>query len=588
MPLPLPTPEQTDAIERPGRFVLRACPGSGKTLTVAHRVAKRVGEWTLPHAGLAALSFTNVACEEIRVMLGLLGAEKAFEEPHYIGTIDSFINRFIFLPFGHRVMNCSERPIVVGFGERPWSQTGAWAWGAKECNRGCNLTHFSWDLSGTAVDIRSTPWKCQLNHTRCSAMKKRFAKAGFATQTDAAYWAVRVLEAYPWIAKAVVRRFPEVLVDEAQDTSHSQMRTIDLLVEAGLKEVVLVGDQDQAIYEWRTAHPELFIKKASAPDWEAPSVLTVNMRSSQAICDATYPFSTLSVAARGRQDHRRPVIWTYDEESPDALIPRFVSFCRSMGVEPTAKNTAVLVRGRTLLRRILQLSEHVDPWSVSNPATKLLASAAWHREQRRPKEARRALEAALVYLLGGDWKASKLKDLVEVFGRPAAVGATLQRLMNRVPATSFPLKVWMLTTRDVFQAWADTTPWLFPAESADTIGAKKHRIVKGKKGQKAKYAKDFLDWPVASFFDAPVSPQPIIVETIHAAKGKTYDAVLLALSRHPPCTPKRLSEAGPDSEELRTAYVAMTRPRSILVVAMPVGIKTQYLARFNAFVVEPG
>ena len=520
-------------------------------------------------------------------MLGLLGGQRAYEEPHYIGTLDSFINRFVFLPFGHRVMGCAERPIVVGFGARPWSQTGAWAWGARECNRGCNLTHFSWDMSGKLVDIRPRPWTCPLNHSRCSAMKTRFAKTGFATQTDATYWAVRILKTYPWIAKALVKRFPEILVDEAQDTSQSQMRLIDLLVAAGLEDVVLIGDPDQAIYEWRTAHPELFIAKTTAPNWQTPSLLAENMRSSQAICNATYPFSTLSAAAKGRHDHRRPVVWRYDEEDADALVPRFVAYCKSMSVEPTAANTALLVRGRTLLRRLLRLSEDVDPWRDSSPATKLLASAAWHREHRQPKEARRALESALLHFLGVDSKASKLEEVVGSSGRPAIVGAAVYRLMSRLPATSSPLNAWVSTTADVFQAWAGATGWPFPADSANAIGAKKHRAVEGRKGEKGTRSTDFLDWPVASFFDAPASPQPITVETIHAAKGKTYEAVLLALGKRPPCTAKRLSEVQVDSEEVRTAYVAMTRPRSLLVVAVPVGTKVKDLARFGGFDVEP-
>jgi len=35
--------------------------------------------------------------------------------------------------------------------------------------------------------------------------------------------------------------------------------------------VVLIGDPDQAIYEWRTAHPELFVAKQTEVGWQKPS-----------------------------------------------------------------------------------------------------------------------------------------------------------------------------------------------------------------------------------------------------------------------------------------------------------------------------
>ena len=62
----------------------------------------------------------------------------------------------------------------------------------------------------------------------------------------------------PVVAQGLARRFPVVMVDEAQDTSRVQMRILDALIAAGLGEVMLVGDPYQAIYEWRDAEPRLF------------------------------------------------------------------------------------------------------------------------------------------------------------------------------------------------------------------------------------------------------------------------------------------------------------------------------------------
>ena len=102
---------------------------------------------------------------------------------------------------------------------------------------------------------------------------------------------MKILEGFPQIAKAVALRFPYLIVDEAQDTSEIQMRIIDLIIANGLNEVMLVGDPDQAIFEWNDARPDLLNEKFN--DWEDSIVLNESRRSSQLICNATFNISSL-------------------------------------------------------------------------------------------------------------------------------------------------------------------------------------------------------------------------------------------------------------------------------------------------------
>jgi len=101
--------------EKSGKFVVRACPGSGKTYSVAARLAHRIKNWEHKRKGIAALSFTNAAWQEIDHQLERhFNTSIASKYPHFLGTLDSFINQYIFLPFGHLVMGCQKRPILVG------------------------------------------------------------------------------------------------------------------------------------------------------------------------------------------------------------------------------------------------------------------------------------------------------------------------------------------------------------------------------------------------------------------------------------------------------------------------------------------
>ena len=134
-----------------------------------------------------------------------------------------------------------------------------------------------------AVSTDSETSTARIPHT---SFPLHFWREGYATQADANYFAVKILEKYPTIAKALVARFNEFIIDEAQDTTEVQMRFLDLLIENGLNEVILIGDPDQAIFEWNNAKPELFIQKYN--DWKDNSIeLDENRRSSQIICNFT-------------------------------------------------------------------------------------------------------------------------------------------------------------------------------------------------------------------------------------------------------------------------------------------------------------
>lgn len=103
------------------RIVVKACPGSGKTFSVAARMAKLLGENNLSrHQGIAALSFTNTACEVIQKELKETFGYANIGYPSFIGTIDSFINTYIFLPYAHLVMGCDCRPEIVGTEFNKW------------------------------------------------------------------------------------------------------------------------------------------------------------------------------------------------------------------------------------------------------------------------------------------------------------------------------------------------------------------------------------------------------------------------------------------------------------------------------------
>ncbi len=56
--------EQIVYVQASGKVIMNACPGSGKTTTVAHKLYSLIQNWECSfsrNAGIACLSFTNVA-----------------------------------------------------------------------------------------------------------------------------------------------------------------------------------------------------------------------------------------------------------------------------------------------------------------------------------------------------------------------------------------------------------------------------------------------------------------------------------------------------------------------------------------------
>ena len=108
------TEEQNNFLTAEGKVVLCACPGSGKTYVVAQKLLQYVKSWNRPHQGVAVLSFTNVASDEIEKQTKeLMPGGFEIEYPHYVGTLDSFINNFIMLRFGYLMSNEVRRPTIA-------------------------------------------------------------------------------------------------------------------------------------------------------------------------------------------------------------------------------------------------------------------------------------------------------------------------------------------------------------------------------------------------------------------------------------------------------------------------------------------
>lgn len=319
------TTEQADSLwesesPRLGLQIISARAGTGKTTLITEYCASVAGRWQTmlkPWQGMAMISYTNVAKDEIKSKAQKSqGNNDLVNHPHAIETIDSFLNKNLFLLHGGRYMGLLEgRPKLVG---DPFS-----AFKTKDgtviSNRRIGKLDYVYIFDKTyygvdgriypsfgsmkhgdngklAVAIRkgdqsaSIPWfnmgGVESKYVQeLRAYKEAKHKEGLASQADANYFAYKALVASDYLTQNIIKRYPVFIIDEAQDMTEVQHAIIDHLIDNGLKNVIMIGDEQQAIYEWNTARPELFTQKVADDRWSDHEI-TGTFRNSQNICNA--------------------------------------------------------------------------------------------------------------------------------------------------------------------------------------------------------------------------------------------------------------------------------------------------------------
>jgi superfamily I DNA/RNA helicase len=537
--------------EKSGKFAVRACPGSGKTYSVAARLAHKISSWTLGHQGIATISFTNAAWQEIeRQITGHFKIKKPIPYPHFLGTIDSFINQFIFLPFGHLIMESNTRPTLVGPPHGIW--TGRYFADSL-------FDNLSYDINGKPYIIRKGTVRGDLaSNDKIIQVKKRLLKAGYANQDDANYFGMKVLETYPSIAQALIHRFPMIMVDEAQDTSEIQMRIIDILIENGLNDVLLVGDPDQAIFEWHDARPQLFNEKFD--EWSANSiVLNENRRSSQNICNCTCRLSSLAetsiaINADVKKCHLIPTVVTYDTDDIENLVQSFIDLCCENDIAVNPDDVAIVYRSSSLFNDITGIKPialNELPWETDNLYCKDFSKGKYLCDNDDFIGGFKLVQSAIVKKINNLLYCSS-EDIERVIDKYGFINFRKEvfKFINFLPNTQSTIGEWVEKANKIFE------------ENNIKL---KFSIKRARKHQKLN--------ELFGLDNKQITESDYRLGTIHSIKGETFEAVLVILKKKGigKLYKTLLKENAKieDNEELRIVYVGITRPRRLLMLAVP-------------------
>lgn len=561
------TDKQKIICKKDGKFVVRACPGSGKTFTVAAKMARLLGNWNCNYRGIGVISFTNVAAKEVEKELNEnFRVNTPIKHPHFIGTIDSFINQQIFFPYGHKILNCKCRPILVGEPAYPWNKNENSPFGF----HGRFFDKLSHDINGKIQPIsnlRDLRGGIEANRRKLRKMKYWFHKhRGYVNQLDVNYFSMRLLKKYPEIAKKVALRFPYLIIDEAQDTSDIQMKIIEIIVEKGLDDVVLVGDPDQAIFEFNAANPQLFTEKAQK--W-GKDELNESWRSSQNICNFTNVLSTLndkttSINENVKNCQHSPEIWGYDNSGDNCfglLIEMFLKRCKEYDIHLNDNDIAILARSNSTVRELISYRNNrstkcpsvFEIWG-DNDDFRELAYSKYLYDKFEFQKSFKILEKTYMSILRNNriYSDYKLKELIENEGY-FNFKSQIYDLIKLMPKTNKSIGEW----KDEFE-----------------VNIKNQRNDLEINLDMNEEYRDFYFDDLNLIVSNEKNQYEYRLSTIHGVKGETFRAVMLILKERTTNSGLYKTLLGTnckteENEELRNVYVGITRPQQILVLAVP-------------------
>jgi superfamily I DNA/RNA helicase len=312
---------QRQVVEHPAPFYVQACPGAGKTRVIIERHI-RLGAAT-GRRGRALVSFTNVACNEIHQRCHEAGRPDLLQFPHFVGTIDTFIWRYLVRPFipadryRHRIDSWDRINATVSVtGKRDYKIRLSDFQFRRELDSSTCTARLQQSARTYRV-FSALKDEGLLDDAADSAVRARtkYAQQGNVTGHEIRILALHSLSQHASTAISILRtRFDEIVVDEAQDCSNLDLAIIGTLRDAGIP-LVFICDPNQAIYEFRGAEPDSVREFGATLGIQVD--LTGNWRSSPAICQLA---STLRPTKFTRPADT-PIGDHHDEPTGILLIP---------------------------------------------------------------------------------------------------------------------------------------------------------------------------------------------------------------------------------------------------------------------------
>jgi DNA helicase-2/ATP-dependent DNA helicase PcrA len=606
-------PAQRAAVEYGnGPLLIIAGAGSGKTSTLAHRVAEIIAKGADPRRVLLLTFTRRAASEMIRRAQLIIGQAKGKPNPPggaanitWAGTFHSVANRLLRLHATAIGLDPSftvlDREDSADLVDLLRHQLGFARTEKRFPRKATCLAIYSRTVNAqeplAACLKQAHPW--------CVGWEKELGQL-FSAYVDAKrtrhvldyddlllYWWVMMSE--PALAERVGARFDHVLVDEYQDTNTLQAQTLFKLKPHGTG-VTVVGDDAQSIYAFRAASVRNILDFPSQYTPPAAVItLEQNYRSSQPILDASngvigqakqrYTKDLFSTRTAGERPH---LVTVHDEAEQVRYVADQILEQREAGL--ALKRQSVLFRAAhhsdalevELARRNIPFVKYGGLRFLEAAHVKdMMGILRWAENPRDSIAAFRTLQ-----LLGGvgpagaghawKWLEDHGFEMPSLRAFTPAGAATSEwpafcDLMTSLhtQATTWPGQIGLV------RRWYEPRLEALHGDAHARAGdlEQLEQIAGGFDSRERFLSEVTLDPPSATGAEAgpPLLDEDyLILSTIHSAKGQEWDAVFV-LNVVDGCIPSDMATGSPEEieEERRLLYVAMTRAKSTLHLIRP-------------------
>jgi len=600
---------------RAGPLLVVAGAGTGKTLTLAHRVAHLTMNGVDP-ARILMLTFTRRAALEMRrraqeiVRASLKdplapAGQAIVQRLTWSGTFHSIGSRLLRHYARHLKLDPNftviDRSDSADILDGLRQEQGLAAKEQRFPRKETCLAIYSHRVN-TQKPLKAT---LELQYPWCAPWEEDLTKlfrAYVATKQKVSvldyddlllYWHVMMSE--PRLAQSVGSHFDHILVDEYQDTNKLQAEIVHAMRPDG-SGVTVVGDDAQAIYSFRSASVENIL---GFPDRYQPKAeivtLAQNFRSTQGVLDAAN--AVMAEAPRQFRKHllslrgkgSRPRAVTVDDLAGQAEYI-CAQILKAREAQVPLKRQAVLVRtgSHTDLLEI-ELTKRKIPF-VKYGGLKFLDAAhvkdvlsvlRWADNPRNTLAAFR-----VVQLLPGMGPANARKVIehleanqgslaaLKAFAAPAPATLPWQRLVDLLISLGDPQKPWPGQLRLVRDWYKPHFERIYEEAHARLSDLDQLELLSGQYPSRERFITELtLDPPQATSDHAgtPVLDEDyLVLSTVHSAKGLEWDSVYV-MNVVDGSFPSEFATGKAEllEEERRLLYVAITRARNELTLVVP-------------------
>ena len=287
------TDEQYEAVVDDSKNILcLACAGSGKSRTLAYKIAYLISRGEEPES-IIAFTFTEKAAESIKrrvaEALRKFGLSENIVGAMFVGTLDSFCQKLLGdINAKYRQYDILDQNSLVLYVMSRQHKLGLIN-GKGYFNRIKEFTDAWQTMHNENINIEDIKKYDEKLYNHLLSLSDSMRQDGYMDFSFEIYLAVQELKKIEKKENSYIEKFKYLFVDEYQDINPVQEEFIKTLSEF-LDMLFVVGDDDQSIYGWRGANVQNILTFKDRYQDVKIHKLLVNFRSTKAIVETANSF----------------------------------------------------------------------------------------------------------------------------------------------------------------------------------------------------------------------------------------------------------------------------------------------------------